>query len=196
MRVDKIVSRKLKLAILISGSGSNLQSIIDNCNEEKFPAEILLVISNKADAYGLERATKAGIRNIVINHKDFSSREDFDTELDKAIIESGADFVCLAGFMRLLTADFTKKWEGKMINIHPSLLPDFKGANAHRDVIKAGVKKSGCTVHYVTPEMDAGPIILQKEVDVLENDTEETLAKRVLEAEHICYPEAIKKICE
>jgi len=196
LRVDKIVSRKLKLAILISGSGSNLQSIIDNCNEEKFPAEILLVISNKADAYGLERATKAGIRNIVINHKDFSSREDFDTELDKAIIESGADFVCLAGFMRLLTADFTKKWEGKMINIHPSLLPDFKGANAHRDVIKAGVKKSGCTVHYVTPEMDAGPIILQKEVDVLENDTEETLAKRVLEAEHICYPEAIKKICE
>lgn len=190
------MDKKLKLAILISGGGSNLQSIIDNCKKDDFPAEILLVISNKADAYGLKRAEEAGIENITINHKDFSSRDDFDKALHDAIIKSGANFVCLAGFMRLLTPEFAKKWDGRMINIHPSLLPDFKGANAHRDVIKAGVNKSGCTVHYVIPEMDAGPIILQKEVDVFPDDTEESLAKRVLEVEHICYPEAIRKICE
>lgn len=187
---------KLKVAVLISGRGSNLQSLIDACKEPGFPAEIIAVISNKAEAYGLERAKKANIPTFVLNHKDYDSRENFDAALHETIIKSGANFVCLAGFMRLLTAGFVNKWLGRMINIHPSLLPDFKGHKAHEDVLKAGAKKSGCTVHFVVPEMDSGPIILQKSVHVLPNDTVETLSARVLEVEHICYPEALRMVAE
>jgi len=185
-----------KAAVLISGSGSNLQALIDACAKPDFPAKITLVISNKADAYGLIRAKKAGIKTSVISNKDYATRELFDEELHKEIIASGAEIVCLAGFMRLLTPDFVNKWTGRMINIHPSLLPDFKGANAHQDVLAKGVSKTGCTVHYVIPEMDAGEIILQESVPVLKGDNEKTLGARVLEKEHIIYPQALKMLAE
>ena len=187
---------KLKVAVLISGRGSNMQALIEACKTPDYPAEIIAVISNKPDAKGLEIASQNGIPTHAINHKEFDSRESFDEALHSKIKETGANFVCLAGFMRLLTPEFTKKWKGRIINIHPSLLPDFKGANAHRDVIAAGVDKSGCTVHYVIPEMDSGEIILQKSVPVLPDDTEETLAARVLEVEHECYPEALRMVAE
>jgi phosphoribosylglycinamide formyltransferase-1 len=152
------------------------------------------VLSNKADAYGLERAKKANIPTQVINHKDFATREDFDDKLHEIIKSSSAEFICLAGFMRLLTQGFVDKWQSKMINIHPSLLPLFKGMHTHEEALKAGVKTHGCTVHYVVAEMDAGPIILQAEVPVLAGDTPETLGVRVLEQEHKIYPQALKKL--
>jgi phosphoribosylglycinamide formyltransferase-1 len=186
---------KKQVAVLISGGGSNLQALIDACEAADYPAEIALVLSNKASAFGLERAQKAAIRTAVVNHKEFNSRAEFDAEMDKIIRAHDVDIVCLAGFMRLLTADFVNSWKGKMINIHPSLLPDFKGADAHGDVIAAGnVKESGCTVHFVTPEMDAGPIILQRSVPVYADDTRDTLAARVLEQEHAAYPAALAKL--
>ena len=185
---------KTRVAVLISGSGSNLQALIDACQQPDYPAEIALVISNKEDAYGLERAEKAGIATQVISHKDYDLRESFDAALQHALLQADIEVVCLAGFMRLLTPGFVNQWLGRMINIHPSLLPDFKGAQAHRDVLAAGVKESGCTVHYVIPEMDSGEIILQSQVPVLPDDTEKTLAARVLEQEHKIYPEALKTL--
>ncbi len=185
----------IKIAVLISGNGSNLQALIDVCRDKNYPAEISLVISNKASAYGLERAKIAGIASSVITHTDFDNREAFDEMMHQNILEAGCNLICLAGFMRLLTPTFVNKWHERMLNIHPSLLPNFKGAHAHRDVLAAGVKESGCTVHYVIPEMDAGPIILQKSVPVYQNDTEETLAKRVHAVEHACYPEALTLVC-
>ena len=184
---------KTPIAVLISGSGSNLQALIDACSKPEFPAKIVTVISNKADAYGIERAKKSGIATEIINHKDFSDREEFDAELHNRIIKNGAEFVCLAGFMRLLTAGFVNKWQNKMINIHPSLLPSFKGIYSHRDAIAAKVKIHGCTVHWVVPEMDAGEIIIQAAVPVLIDDTRETLGARVLKQEHIIYPLALQK---
>ncbi len=188
--------KTIKIAVLISGNGSNLQALIDVCRDKSHPAEIALVISNKASAYGLERAKLAGIPSCVITHTDFDSREAFDEVMHQNILEAGCNLICLAGFMRLLTPAFVNKWHERMLNIHPSLLPNFKGAHAHRDVLAAGEKESGCTVHYVIPEMDAGPIILQKSVPVHQNDTEETLAKRVHAVEHTCYPEALTLVCE
>ena len=184
----------LKVGVLISGRGSNLQALIDACATPHFPAQIVGVISNKADAYGLERAKKANIPTAVISHKDYSSREEFDCAVHAQLLQMGAEFVCLAGFMRLISPWFVAQWPQKMINIHPSLLPAFKGAHSHRDALAAGAKIHGCTAHYVTDEMDAGPIILQASVPVLAGDTEETLAARVLEQEHILYPAALKKI--
>ena len=192
----EIMTKKLKVAVLISGRGTNLQSLIDACQEPVFPAEIIAVISNVAGVAGLERAKKVGIKTHVIEHKKFKNREEFDGALHDLIASTGAEFICLAGFMRLLTPGFVNKWPGRIINIHPSLLPDFKGAHAHRDVIAAKAKKSGCTVHYVIPEMDAGETILQREVPVYPDDTEETLAARVLEQEHIAYPEALRIVAE
>jgi len=189
-------SIKLRVAVLISGRGSNLQALIDACNSADYPAKIICVISNKADAYGLERAKIAKIPTKIVNHKDFANREEFDAALDKALRECKAEFVCLAGFMRLLTGGFVRKWLGRIINIHPSLLPDFKGAHPHEDVIKSGAKKSGCTVHFVTENMDSGPTILQESVDILSGDTAETLAARVLKKEHTCYPAALRLIAE
>jgi phosphoribosylglycinamide formyltransferase-1 len=183
------------VAVLISGRGSNLQALIDASFAESFPARIVLVISNVEDAYGLVRARTAGIATRVIPHKG-KSREDFDAEIDAALREAGAECVCLAGFMRILSDGFARAWEGKLLNIHPSLLPAFKGTRVHERVIEAGVKQSGASVHFVVPELDAGPVISQSVVPVLISDTPETLAARVLEAEHRLYPTAVRLVCE
>ncbi|MDA0781296.1 MAG: phosphoribosylglycinamide formyltransferase [Rickettsiales bacterium] len=188
--------QKLKTAVLISGSGTNLQALIDACGNSDFPAQIVLVLSNKADAYGLERAKKAGIKTAVVNHKDFASREEFDRQMDKVIIESGAKFICMAGFMRLLSGWFTQKWQGKLVNIHPSLLPSFKGVNAQKQALEYGVKIAGCTTHFVTEEMDAGPIIAQAAVKVDENETVESLTAKILEKEHEIYPKTLRLVAE
>jgi phosphoribosylglycinamide formyltransferase-1 len=185
---------KLKVAVLISGSGTNLQALIDACSAADYPAEIVLVLSNKATAYGLERAQKAGIETKVINHKDYASREAFDKQMDVAIRESGAEFVCMAGFMRLLSEWFVDQWHNKLINIHPSLLPSFKGIDGQKQALEAGVKLAGCTVHFVRKEMDAGPIIVQAAVPVLSDDTVESLSARILTKEHESYPEALRLV--
>jgi phosphoribosylglycinamide formyltransferase-1 len=187
---------KLKLGVLISGRGSNLQALIDATADPSFPAEIALVISNRADAGGLARAEAAGIATKVIPHKEFASREAFDAALDAALRQAGVGLVCLAGFMRLLTAGFSQGWHDRLINIHPSLLPSFKGLDSHAQALAAGVRFSGCTVHFVRPEMDAGPIILQAAVPVHDGDDEDALAARILEAEHQCYPLAVRLIAE
>ncbi len=183
---------RINLAVFISGRGSNLQSILDACAADNFPAQVGVVISNRADAFGLERAKKAGIATHVVNHKDFDTRAAFEEELLRVLSAHDIDLICLAGFMRILTPVFTSQWDGRFINIHPSLLPDYKGLNTHARVLEDGRNESGCTVHYVVPELDSGPIILQKRVAVLDGDTPDTLAARVLEQEHIAYPEAIK----
>jgi phosphoribosylglycinamide formyltransferase-1 len=187
---------KLKTAVLISGRGSNLKSLIDACAKDDFPARIVLVISNLADAGGLSHARAAGITTAVLPHKSYATREAFDAAMDSRLKEAGAEFVCLAGFMRVLSDGFVRQWEGKMINIHPSLLPAYKGTHVHERVIQAGEKKSGCTVHYVVPELDSGPIILQAEVPVLPGDTPDALAARVLAEEHRIYPQALKMVAE
>lgn len=187
---------KLPVAVLISGSGSNLQALIDACAQPDYPAEITLVISNKSDAYGLERAKKTGIATRVISHADYDSRAAFDAALHEALVATGVQVVCLAGFMRLLTAGFVQQWEGRMLNIHPSLLPEFKGAHAIEDALAAGAVKTGCTVHYVVPEMDAGEIILQAEVPIEAGETLETLAPKIHAQEHKIYPEALKRVVE
>ena len=183
-----------KLAVLCSGRGSDLQSIIDAINAKKFSAEISIVITDKPNVQALDRAAKAGIKNICVDRKLFSSRADFEAEILKNL--SGIDLVVLAGFMRILSPEFVKKFSGRLMNIHPSLLPSFPGAHAHRDVLAYGVKVSGCTVHFVDEGTDSGPIILQSAVEVLDDDTEETLAARVLEQEHKSYPQAIKLFVE
>jgi len=187
---------RLKVAVLISGRGSNLQALLDACAEPGFPAEIVLVISNIAGAYGLERAKLAGVPSLVIDHKAYPTREAFDADMDKAIRAAGAELICLAGFMRLLSQGFSEAWNGKMINVHPALLPSFKGLHTHRKALEAGVKLHGCTVHFVTPELDDGPIIVQAAVPVLPTDDEDTLAHRVLEQEHKAYPLALKLVAE
>jgi len=190
------VTKKLKVGVLISGRGTNLQALLDACADPAFPAGIALVISNVAGAAGLERADAAGVPTLVISHKDFPSRETFDARMDAALRAAGIELVCLAGFMRLLSDGFVTGWRGKMINIHPSLLPSFKGMHTHAQALAAGVEQHGCTVHYVTPALDDGPIIAQAAVPVLAGDTEETLAARVLEAEHRLYPEALKLVAQ
>lgn len=186
----------LKLGVLISGRGSNLQALIDACATEDFPAKIELVISNKPGAYGLERAKAAGIATDVIEHRDFADRESFDAELDRRLKAAGVQCVCLAGFMRLLSADFVRSWKDRLINIHPSLLPSFKGLDTHQRTIEAGVRLAGCTVHFVRPEMDEGPIIVQAAVPVLPDDDADSLAERILVQEHRIYPQAVRLIAE
>jgi phosphoribosylglycinamide formyltransferase-1 len=190
------VNARLKVAVLISGRGSNLKALIDACAAPDFPAEIVLVVSNRADAGGLAYAKHAGIPTAVVEHKNFATREDFDAAMQAQLEKAGAQLICLAGFMRILSEGFVRAWQGRMINIHPSLLPAFKGAHVHEQVLTAGVLVSGCTVHFVTPELDSGPIILQAEVPVEPQDTPESLAARVLEAEHVLYPRALRKIAE
>lgn len=191
MSNKNVVAQKKKVAVLISGNGGNLQALIDACKTPDYPAEIVGVISNKAEAYGLVRAQNANIKTATINHKNFTSREEFDAELHKQITAFGAEIVCLAGFMRLLSESFVNKWQGKMLNIHPSLLPNFKGAHAIKDALAAGAKTTGCSVHFVIPEMDAGKIILQREIAIDSADTEESLAIKIHAQEHIAYPEAL-----
>jgi phosphoribosylglycinamide formyltransferase 1 len=187
------VSRK-RVGVLISGRGSNLQALIDACKPRDFPAEILLVISNVPQAQGLLRAEAALIPTITINHKDFSSREAFDVALDKALNEAHVELLCNAGFMRLHTAGFVERWRDRHLNIHPSLLPAFRGLDTHARIIEAGVTISGCTVHFVRSELDSGPIVAQAAVPVLGNDTADSLATRVLEAEHRLYPHALRLV--
>ncbi len=187
---------RLQVAVLVSGRGSNLQALIDACATPGFPAEIKLVLSNMEGAYGLERAAKANIPAVTLPHKKFASREAFDDAMDEKLREAGLEFVCLAGFMRLLSPSFAKRWEGRIVNIHPSLLPSFKGLHVHEQALAAGVRISGCTVHYVVPELDSGPAILQAAVAVEPSDTPDTLAARVLEAEHRIYPEALRMVAE
>jgi phosphoribosylglycinamide formyltransferase 1 len=190
------MSAKRKIGVLISGRGSNLKSLIGACADANYPAEIVLVISNVAGAGGLTHAENAGIPTKVIPHKAFASREAFDAAIDVALSDAGVELVCEAGFMRIHSASFVRKWQGRIINIHPSLLPAFKGTHVHEQAIAAGVKTSGCTVHFVAAEVDSGPIIAQSVVPVLQADTPETLAARVLEEEHKLYPLALKRVIE
>jgi phosphoribosylglycinamide formyltransferase-1 len=187
---------RLKTGVLISGSGTNLQALLDAAAAPDYPAEIALVISNKADAKGLARAEKAGVATKVIDHREFADRASFDQALDHALREAGCEFICLAGFMRLLTADFTETWRDRLINIHPALLPSFKGLDAQAQALAAGARISGCTVHFVRPEMDAGPIIVQGAVPVLDGDDEAALAARILAVEHRIYPLALRLIAD
>ena len=185
-----------RLVVLISGSGSNLQAIIDACARGEIKAEIAAVISNKADAYGLERAKNAGIQTCVLSHKDFDSREAYDAELMDIIDSFEPNLVVLAGFMRILTPSLVQKFKGKMLNIHPSLLPKYQGLNTHQRAIDAKDEVHGVSVHFVTEELDGGPVVLQAKVPVLENDTADTLAQRVHQQEHIIYPLVVKWFSE
>lgn len=186
----------IRLVVLISGNGSNLQAIIDNITDKGLPAQIVAVISNKADAYGLERAKKAEIEQRVLSHKDFSDRKQYDLALKELIDGYQPDLIILAGFMRILSNEFVEHYLHKMMNIHPSLLPKYKGLNTHQRALDAGDKEHGCSVHFVTPELDDGPVILQATVDIKENDTAESLASRVHEQEHRIYPQAIRMFAE
>jgi phosphoribosylglycinamide formyltransferase-1 len=186
-----------RVAVLISGRGSNMTALIEAAKAKDYPAEIVLVVSNRPDATGLARARKAAIATAVIDHRPFrDDREAFERALDDELRKYRIDIVCLAGFMRLLTAWFIKRWSGRILNIHPALLPEFKGLNTHRRALEAGVKRHGATVHFVVEETDAGPVISQQSVPVLQGDTEETLAARVLEIEHKIYPEALRLVAE
>ncbi len=183
---------KAGLAVLISGRGSNLQSLIDACAHADFPAEIRIVLCNIPGAFGIERAKQAGIPVEVIPHKEFSSREEFEQAMLDALKNYDIDLVCQAGFMRILTPLFLSAWGRRLINIHPSLLPKFKGLHTHERAIEAGENEAGCTIHYVTEGVDEGEIILQRRVPILADDTPDRLAARVLEQEHIAYPEAVR----
>ena len=187
---------KPKLVVLVSGGGSNLQAIIDQVGNGTIDAEISLVISNNPDVKGLQRANAAGINTEVINHREYDSRDSFDRELIRRIDAEQPNLVVLAGFMRIFTPAFTNHFAGRMLNIHPSLLPQFKGVNTHARAIEAGVKQHGASVHFVTSELDGGPLVIQAIVDVKEDDTEATLASRVLAQEHTIYPIVVKWFCE
>lgn len=183
-----------RLVILISGNGSNLQAIIDAVESGQIKAEISLVISNKTKAYGLERAQQAGIATAILSSKAYDSRETYDAELIKIIDQHQPNLVILAGFMRILSKDFVEHYAGKLLNIHPSLLPNYKGLHTHARVLEAGDQIHGATVHYVTNELDGGPIIKQTQCPVLADDTEESLQARVHELEHQLYPEVIAEL--
>jgi len=189
-------AKTLKVAVLVSGRGSNLQALIDACAAPEFPAEIAVVISNVEGVYALERARLAGIPCGVIDHRAFAGREPFELAVHAALVEAGAEVVCLAGFMRLLTDGFVELWRDRLINIHPSLLPAFRGLHVHERVIAAGARFSGCTVHFVRPAMDDGPIIVQAVVPVHAHDDADRLAARVLAEEHRIYPLALRLIAE
>lgn len=181
-----------KIGVVVSGRGSNLQSIIDHITEGKLNVEIAVVVSDHKEAFALERAAKAGIPTAVVERKGCKDKAEFEDKIDAALREAGAEVVVLAGFMRILTGHFISRWEHKIINIHPALLPSFKGLDAQGQAVDYGVKVAGCTVHFVDEGTDTGPIILQKVVPVLDDDTEETLAARILVEEHKALPEAIQ----
>ncbi len=185
---------RLRTAVLISGRGSNLGALIEACRAPSFPAEIVLVLSNVEGAEGLKRAEAAGIAAKAISHKGFATREAFDDALDRELKAAAIALICEAGFMRIHSEKFVRRWEGRILNIHPSLLPSFKGIRVHQQAIDAGVRVSGCTVHFIVPELDSGPIVAQASVPVHPGDTAESLAARVLEAEHKLYPEALRLV--
>ena len=181
-----------KAGVLVSGRGSNLQAVLDRIADGYLPLEIGVVISDKADAYALERAANAGIKTVVVARKECASKEEFEDRIHAALVEAGCELVVLAGFMRILSGNFVSKWHNKIINIHPALLPSFPGLDGQGQALEYGVKFAGCTVHFVDEGTDSGPIILQKVVPVLDDDTHDTLAARILEQEHIAMPEALK----
>lgn len=185
-----------RIAILISGRGSNMEALHRACLSPDFPAEIALVIANRPKARGLKYAAKAGVPVAVIDHEDFETREEFDAALSERLAAANVDYVCLAGFMRILTPAFVDDWRGKLINIHPSLLPAFRGLNVAERMIDAGVKIAGCTVHFVSADLDGGPIIGQAAVAVRPGDDAEALAERVLAEEHKLYPACLRLIVE
>lgn len=182
---------KLKVAILISGRGSNMTALLGACADGRVDAEVVLVGSNRPEAGGLAAARAAGVPTAVVSHRDYADRPAFEEALHGVLVGSGAEVVCLAGFMRLLTDGFVSRWRDRLVNIHPSLLPSFKGLDTHARALEAGVRFHGCTVHFVRPAMDAGPIIAQAVVPVLQDDTPETLGARVLKQEHRIYAEAL-----
>lgn len=192
----RTVPAQLNLAVLVSGRGSNLQALIDATLDADFPAKIVRVISNEPGAGGLARAEAAGIPTAVVPHRDYPDRESFEAALDTEIRSAGTDLIALAGFMRLLTEGFVNAWRDRLINIHPSLLPAFKGLHTHERALEAGVRFTGCSVHYVRPAMDEGPIVVQAVVPVLPNDNAESLSERVLAQEHIIYPHAVRLIAD
>lgn len=185
-----------RLGVLVSGRGSNLQAILDAIGEGRLDATVAVVISNKAGAYGLERARAAGIATAVLSHRDYASREDYDRALVAELRARDVGLVCLAGFMRLLTPAFVDAFPDAILNIHPSLLPAFPGLDAQRQAVEHGVRVSGVTVHFVNADLDAGPIVMQAPVPVLADDTPETLAARILPEEHRLYPEAIRLVLD
>jgi len=192
-----VTRMKKRVAILISGRGSNMTALIEAARADDFPAEIVLVVSNRPDAAGLDRARAFGIPTAVIDHIVFGrDRAAFEHALDQKLRDQAIDLVCLAGFMRLLTPWFVDRWSGRMLNIHPSLLPQFKGLDTHRRALEAGAERHGATVHFVVSEMDAGPIVVQDSVVVRADDTEQTLAARVLELEHQLYPRALRAVAQ
>jgi phosphoribosylglycinamide formyltransferase-1 len=182
---------KKRVAILISGRGSNMMALVEAARAPDYPAEIVSVIASRPDAAGLAWATSQGLPAVAIDHKAYATREAFDDAVHAALIEARTDLIALAGFMRIQSAGFVRKWQGRQLNIHPSLLPLFKGLHPHKQALDAGVKISGCSVHFVTEEMDSGPIVAQAAVPVLDGDTPETLAARILVAEHQLYPHAL-----
>jgi phosphoribosylglycinamide formyltransferase-1 len=188
-----VMPMKRRVAILISGRGSNMVALIEAAKARDFPAEIVVVIANKADAGGLAKAKASGIPAVTIESKPFGKdRAGFETALQSSLDQHKADLICLGGFMRLFTAEFVQRWYGRMLNIHPSLLPSFPGLDPHGQALRAGVKISGATVHFVIPETDAGPIVMQGAVAVRDDDTAEMLAARILEIEHRIYPDALR----
>lgn len=190
------MTEKIRTAIFISGRGSNMEALINACKEEKnFPAEISLVIANK-NAIGLHFAESQSIKTKIISHEIFKNRLDFEQEIHQELVKNNIQLICLAGFMRILSPWFVEKWEKRIINIHPSLLPKFKGTHAVRDALLAKAKKTGCTTHFVNSEVDSGLIIKQSEVAILNIDTEESLAKRILTQEHLIYTETLKIVAE
>jgi len=188
---------RLRVAVLISGRGSNLKALLDATRDPAFPAEIVLVLSNRPEAAGLEIARAAGVPAVVVDHRDHKGdRASFDAAMDVELRRAAVDLVCLAGFMRILTDAFVLSWEGRMINIHPSLLPAFKGLNTHARALAEGAAVHGCTAHFVSPALDDGPTILQASVPILEGDDADTLAARVLVEEHRIFPEAVRLVAE
>ena len=185
-----------RVVVLISGSGSNLQALIDGQSDGSLPIEIVAVISNKANAYGLERAKQAGITTEVLSHKHFEERASYDQALMRLIDGHNPQLLVLAGFMRILTPQFTQHYLGRTLNIHPSLLPKYPGLHTHRRALEAGDTRHGASIHFVTAELDGGPVILQAQVPILPNDTEDTLAARVLQQEHKIYPQAVRWFAE
>lgn len=188
---------KKRVAVLISGRGSNMAALIEAAKADDYPAEIVLVVSNRVDAAGLAHAREQGIATALIDHRKFGEdREAFERALDETLRADRIDLVCLAGFMRILTPWFVGRWSGRLLNIHPALLPQFKGLDTHRRAIEAGAKHHGATVHFVVAEIDAGPIIAQESIEVRNDDSEAALAQRVLEVEHRLYPRALRAVAE
>lgn len=185
----------MRIAVLVSGNGSNLQALIDAQHGKQLSGQIVGVLSNKADAYALRRAEDANIATAVISHQNFPNRESFDVAMHQQLLAWQVDLVILAGFMRILTPEFVSKWQGKMLNIHPSLLPFYKGMNTHQRVLNTGDRLHGCTVHFVTAELDAGQSIAQSVIQVSLQDTAESLAQRVHELEHFIYPQVVQWLC-